>query len=72
MNPARAPITNAIASAFRGNEKSRELGRFHALLGLTWSCPEGTDMLAYSLGYADGRAERGCCGGGLAQVEWTQ
>lgn len=65
-------IAQALASALRGDEKSRELGRYHALLGRPWCCPETTDMLAYSLGYAQGESERVCCGGDQAQPERVQ
>lgn len=69
MNAGRAPLTRAIAAVLRGDERSRTLGRERALLGLPWRCPEGVDMLAYSLGYADGVSERACCNSEQAQAE---
>lgn len=62
----------AVASVLRGDEQSRERGRFDALMGRTWSCPEGADMLAYSLGYADGETDRACCAGERAEPERPQ
>jgi hypothetical protein len=61
-----------IASALRGDQKSRELGLMHAAFGLPWCCPEGADMLAYSLGHADGVSRRLCCGGERAEPEKPQ
>lgn len=65
-------MAQAIAAALRGDEESRKLGRGHALLGIPWCCPEGTDMLAYALGYADGASERKCGTGRSAQPERRQ
>jgi hypothetical protein len=68
---ARAAVTRAIASAMRGDEKSRALGFTDAADGIGWHCPAGADVLAYSLGYQEGEqarprhAER-------AQREWSQ
>jgi hypothetical protein len=59
----------AIAGALRGDEKSRRLGHAHAIFGIPWCCPEGTDMLAYSLGHADGVSDRLCCSGERATPE---
>lgn len=61
-----------IASALRGDEASRRLGLTHATFGLPWSPPEGADMLAYSLGHADGVSRRLCCGGERAEPERPQ
>ncbi len=72
MNAARVAVTRAISSALRGDERSRKIGREHALIGLAWCCPGDADMLAYSLGFADGQSERACCCGDRAQAERAQ
>lgn len=56
-------MAQAIAGALAGDEKSRRIGWADAMLGVAWCCPAGADMLAYSLGYADGKTERLCRSG---------
>lgn len=55
---AQGRVAQAIAGALRGDEDSRCIGFRDALTGAPWACPAGADMLAYSLGYADGEVER--------------
>lgn len=64
MRPA--PTESAAQTFARGlgiDPVSRARGEADARAGAAWACPDTCDLLAYSLGYAAGRAERVCCGG---------
>lgn len=61
-------MAQAIAGALRGDTESRRIGFADGISAAPWSCPAGADMLAYSLGYADGKTER-LCGGDRTRPE---
>lgn len=62
----------AFAHGILRDPKSRDIGRSHALAGLPWQCGDEHNMVDYALGYADGQADRLCCGGECAQPELPQ
>lgn len=62
----------AIARGLQSDPQSRERGRSDGRMGAPWHCPDHFNLLDYSLGYADGIAERSCCGGDQAQPETRQ
>lgn len=63
-------MENAQHLPARGQDaRSRARGEADARSGAPWSCPDDCDLLSYSLGYADAKANLACCAGERATPE---
>lgn len=59
-------LAQAFAQGRNIHATSRQRGYSDGLHGKPWVPRESDDMLSYSLGHAQGLAERGCCCGEMA------